>query len=76
MHGNVWEWCMDYWHESYNGAPTDGSSWETAGKLGRRVIRGGSYNHDANHNRAAMRVGPSLDARTPSLGFRVVAVAQ
>ena len=76
MHGNVWEWCMDYWHESYNGAPTDGSSWETAGDTGRRVIRGGSYNHDGNHNRAAMRVGVPRDARSPSLGFRVVAVAR
>lgn len=75
MHGNVWEWCMDPWHESYHGAPTDGSSWET-GDTRRRVIRGSSYNHDANHNRAAMRVGPPATAATPSLGFRVVAVAR
>lgn len=28
MHGNVWEWCLDEWHDSYAGAPTDGSAWE------------------------------------------------
>lgn len=27
MHGNVWEWCLDHWHDNYNGAPTDGSAW-------------------------------------------------
>lgn len=29
MHGTVWEWCADPWHESYEGAPTDGSVWDT-----------------------------------------------
>ncbi|MFM6791146.1 MAG: formylglycine-generating enzyme family protein [Microcystis panniformis] len=27
MHGNVWEWCMDDWHDNYENAPTDGSAW-------------------------------------------------
>jgi formylglycine-generating enzyme required for sulfatase activity len=27
MHGNVWEWCLDTWHYSYEGAPTDGKAW-------------------------------------------------
>ncbi len=75
MHGNVWEYCMDYWHENYNGAPTDGSSWETGGDTQRRVLRGGSHFHDANHSRSAMRLGIPEATATPSTGFRVVAVA-
>ena len=36
MHGNVWEWCEDAWHDSYTGAPTNGSAWE-GGKVGLLV---------------------------------------
>ena len=43
MHGNVYEWCQDVWHDDYNGAPTDGSAWETGGNSSRRVCRGGSW---------------------------------
>ena len=27
LHGNVWEWCMDDWHDNYENAPSDGSAW-------------------------------------------------
>ncbi|TVR84546.1 MAG: formylglycine-generating enzyme family protein [Rhodospirillales bacterium] len=44
MHGNVWEWCEDCWHDSYHGAPDDGRAWggEDGGDCDRRVLRGGS----------------------------------
>ena len=34
MHGNVWEWCLDEWHDSYEGAPTDDSAWMEGDSLG------------------------------------------
>lgn len=76
MHGNVFEWCMDAWHDSYNGAPSDGTSWETGGDTQRRMLRGGSSYHDGNHSRASMRVAAPATTATPSTGFRVVAVAR
>ncbi|MFK7997732.1 MAG: SUMF1/EgtB/PvdO family nonheme iron enzyme, partial [Granulosicoccus sp.] len=46
MHGNVWEWQEDCWHESYEGAPTQGSAWIEDGDCGRRVLRGGSWGNN------------------------------
>ncbi|MEH1893304.1 MAG: formylglycine-generating enzyme family protein [Nostoc sp.] len=48
MHGNVWEWCIDDWHDNYEGAPTDGSAWvddndNLSKNQGNAVLRGGSW---------------------------------
>ncbi|MDJ0615286.1 MAG: SUMF1/EgtB/PvdO family nonheme iron enzyme [Calothrix sp. MO_192.B10] len=48
MHGNVWEWCLDDWHDNYEGAPTDGSAWfdnnnNLSQKKDYAVLRGGSW---------------------------------
>ena len=43
MHGNVLEWCLDHWHENYEGAPTDGSAWLSENERANRVYRGGSW---------------------------------
>jgi formylglycine-generating enzyme required for sulfatase activity len=76
MHGNVWEWCLDYWHKTYNGAPTDGRSWETAGDTRYRVLRGGSWLDGAFRSRSAHRVWLTPDGRFNIFGFRVVAAAR
>ena len=76
MHGNVWEWCMDYWHESYNGAPSDGSSRESSGDASRRVLRGGSWGTNAINCRSAYRDRSTPDNRVDVAGFRVVAAAR
>jgi|GEM_PF-336309 len=77
MHGNVWEWCLDYWHETYSGAPSDGRSWETAGDTRYRVLRGGSWNYVASLCRSALRnrVTPAY-LRLSHFGFRVVVGAR
>ena len=45
MHGNVWEWIQDCYNDSYSGAPSDGSAWES-GNCSERVLRGGSWFDD------------------------------
>ncbi len=71
MHGQVWEWCSDKWHSNYDGAPTDGSSWETGTDNYYRVQRGGSCCNDAVHCRAALRCYGSGDVSDRLGGFRV-----
>ncbi|MFN4875064.1 MAG: SUMF1/EgtB/PvdO family nonheme iron enzyme, partial [Aphanizomenon sp.] len=43
MHGNVWEWCEDDWHENYIDAPTDGSAWNSQSGSNTKLLRGGSW---------------------------------
>jgi formylglycine-generating enzyme required for sulfatase activity len=71
MHGNVWEWCEDVWHENYNGAPVDGSAWLTGGDKDRRALRGGSWNSDGNDCRSANRYR-NYAGSSGNGGFRVV----
>jgi formylglycine-generating enzyme required for sulfatase activity len=72
MHGNVWEWCSDYWHENYKGAPTDGSAWLSGGDSKLRVARGGSAGDEAYLLRSAKRARGAPDGRGRKIGFRVV----
>jgi len=69
MHGNVWEWVQDAWNDSYHGAPTDGSAWESAGASGR-LFRGGGWYYWARVCRSAYRGRISPGVRVDSLGFR------
>jgi formylglycine-generating enzyme required for sulfatase activity/uncharacterized caspase-like protein len=71
-HGNVWEWCLDHWHDSYEGAPTDGSAWTTGGDESRRVLRGGSWYVDPRYCRSADRFRDARDFTYFNHGFRVV----
>jgi formylglycine-generating enzyme required for sulfatase activity len=53
--GNAWSWTQDCWHDSYSGAPTDGSAWTTGGDCSYRVARGGSWYNIPRELRAAYR---------------------
>jgi formylglycine-generating enzyme required for sulfatase activity len=69
MHGNVWEWCEDAWHDSYGGAPDDGSAWVDQNS-GSRVTRGGSWDYVARAARSSSRGGGAPGFRYYSLGVR------
>ena len=68
--GNVWEWTGDCWNASYEGAPTDGSAWDS-GDCSRRVLRGGSWVNRPSVLRAANRYWNSTGSRFVNNGFRV-----
>ncbi|MDJ0535999.1 MAG: formylglycine-generating enzyme family protein [Xenococcaceae cyanobacterium MO_207.B15] len=74
MHGNVWEWCEDDSHDSYNGAPTDGSAWLSENS-NIKVLRGGSWGFDPILCRSACRLNFARVDRYYIIGFRVVCVA-
>jgi formylglycine-generating enzyme required for sulfatase activity/tRNA A-37 threonylcarbamoyl transferase component Bud32 len=79
IHGNVWEWCADPWHDSYNGAPIDGRVWDESNDFyynayveylvnllsinNLRVLRGGSWNYYPAYCRCAFRHWDNADHR-------------
>ncbi|PSB33914.1 formylglycine-generating enzyme family protein [Stenomitos frigidus] len=75
LHGNVWEWCFDQWHESYKGAPSNGNAWLAEGDETRRVVRGGAWINSPGHCRSASRFFNAPGYRDDSVGFRVVCSA-
>ncbi|MDJ0703680.1 MAG: formylglycine-generating enzyme family protein [Leptolyngbyaceae cyanobacterium MO_188.B28] len=71
MHGNVLEWCLDHWHENYEGAPIDGSAWTTDEEDFYCVLRGGSWGGDPGYCRSAARILSAPEGIGNSIGFRV-----
>jgi formylglycine-generating enzyme required for sulfatase activity len=70
MLGEAYELVEDCWHDTYDGAPTDGSAW-TSGDCGKRVVRGGSIVSHPGSMRSASRTWTDIDARTVFVGFRI-----
>lgn len=71
MIGNVAEWTLDCWHDSYQRAPVDGSAWVNPG-CPRRVVRGASWSSAPDQARSASRQSAPAATTTARLGFRVV----
>jgi len=76
MHGNVWDWCADSWHDNYQGAPTDGSVWRGDKKNHFRILRGGAWHNYPFHCRSAYRRSLiPANWHSSYIGFRVVCEA-
>ena len=71
MHGNVWEWVEDCWHDGYEGAPSNGTTWTDDGDCIRRALRGGAWDGEPPSLRAAARVWSTAGNRIATVGFRV-----
>ena len=75
VHGNVWEWVEDCWHNDYTGAPTDGSAWmsdcDDDEEYDHRVLRGGSWGSGTGSLRSATRFRDEVDLRNNYDGFRI-----
>jgi len=71
MHGNAWEWCLDFFTTSYEGAPTDGSPRWDLSPASDVVSRGGSFRNPPGWLGSAIRMGSSLDCSNYNNGFRL-----
>ena len=72
MHGYLWEWCSDTWHDNYKAAPADGTSWEQDGVDDKRVLRSGSWKDKADRLTSSYRLGVSAKTWDDAVGLRCV----
>ena len=72
MHGNLYEWCADHWHDDHTGAAPDGSPRQASQQANEssRVLRGGSWNDFARGCRSAYRRRLAPGKRGVFFGFR------
>jgi len=71
MHGGIREWCLDEWHDNYQNAPDDGRPWSGDSQNNRHVLRGGSWNTQADLCTSASRDFLPSDIKLETVGFRI-----
>jgi len=74
MHGNVWEWCLDFFQPNYEGAPTDGQPRREVQRASDVVSRGGSFRNPPGWLASGCRMGSFPDCSHGNNGFRLVRV--
>lgn len=75
VHGYLWEFCSDSWHDDYEGAPADGSAWvdlDQSDKPRRGVLRGGSWKDKAESLTSTFRRPAEHDLADDAVGLRCV----
>ena len=72
IHGNVWEWVQDGWHENYVGTPVNGTEWCESCATAARVLRGGAWRNNAGGARVTRRGWNAPGFRLVVLGLRLV----
>lgn len=72
MHGYLWEFVADGWHDSYEGAPADGSAWKVDAPKGQHVVRGGSWKDRFDKLQSTSRRAVAPETVDDAIGFRCV----
>ncbi len=71
MHGYLWEWCADAWHDNYEGAPADGAAWQDTDAK-QRVLRSGSWKDPEDRLTSSARRRGAGDLKDDAVGLRCV----
>ena len=72
LSGNVWEWALDCWHETYDNAPADGSPWDAETCADNRILRGGAWDSNNINIRISKRRWGLPNGAYLNTGFRCV----
>lgn len=72
MHGYLWEYVADSWHDDFTNAPVDGGAWDAEKEHALRVMRGGSWRDRYDLLQSSTRWPVPDHVRSDAVGFRCV----